>query len=62
MDFCKRHPEVEWADIAAFRNIAVHEYFAIQWPIVWVTATKEVPELKAKVEAILREEYPNLYT
>jgi uncharacterized protein with HEPN domain len=62
MDFCKRHPGVEWADIAAFRNIAVHEYFAIQWPIVWVTATKEVPELKAKVEAILREEYPNLYT
>lgn len=61
-DFCKRHPEVEWSDIAAFRNIAVHEYFAIQWPIVWVTAAKEVPELKMKVQAILREEFPSLYS
>ena len=61
-DFRQRHPEVVWSDIAAFRNIAVHEYFAIQWGIVWVTATKEVSELRTKIEAILRKEYPNLYT
>jgi uncharacterized protein with HEPN domain len=29
-EFIKRHPEVEWADIVAFRNIAVHEYFAVR--------------------------------
>jgi uncharacterized protein with HEPN domain len=30
-EFIKRHPKVEWADIVAFRNIAVHEYFAVNW-------------------------------
>lgn len=57
-DFRKRHPEVEWGDIIGFRNIAVHAYFAVDWPIVWVTATQEVPELRPKVTDILAREYP----
>jgi len=32
--FVEQHPEIEWADIVAFRNIAVHEYFAVDWQIV----------------------------
>lgn len=44
-------------DIIAFRNIAVHEYFAIRWDIVWITATEEVPILKKQIEKILREEF-----
>ena len=29
--FREAHPQVEWCDIVAFRNIAVHTYFAVQW-------------------------------
>jgi len=46
--FTERHPEIEWVDIVAFRNIAVHEYFAVDWKIVWVTATEDVPLLREK--------------
>jgi len=56
--FREGHPEVEWADIVGFRNIAVHEYFAVSWPIVWVTATQDVPDLRRKVARILADEYP----
>src|SRR5436853_5587026 len=42
-EFCDRHPEIPWSDIVGFRNIAVHAYFAIEWPIVWVAATEETP-------------------
>ncbi len=45
-EFTSRFPEIPWVDIIAIRNIAVHEYFAIRWEIVWVTATEEVPALK----------------
>ena len=55
-EFRERHPEIEWADIVGFRNIAVHEYFAVNCSIVWVTATQEVPGLRQKVAKILREE------
>lgn len=51
--FTERHPEIEWADIVAFRNIAVHEYFAVDWKIVWVTATEDVPLLREKIKALL---------
>jgi len=51
--FTERHPHIiEWADIVAFRNIAVHEYFAIDWRIVWVTATEDVPMLRKKVKTL----------
>ncbi|MCX7818875.1 MAG: DUF86 domain-containing protein [Kiritimatiellae bacterium] len=47
--FTERHPEIPWPDIVAFRNIAVHEYFAVDWRIVWVTATQEVPLLQSQI-------------
>ena len=56
-EFRDRHAEIEWADIVAFRNIAVHEYFAVSWPIVWVTATQDVADLRHKVTKILAEEF-----
>ncbi len=51
------HPEVPWPEIVAFRNVVIHEYFGLSWPIIWVTATGDVPELRAKVSAILESEF-----
>lgn len=56
-EFTECHPEVEWADIVGFRNIAVHEYFSVNWSIVWVAATQDAPDLRRKVAEILAEEY-----
>jgi uncharacterized protein with HEPN domain len=56
-DFRKHHSGVEWSDIVGFRNIAVHEYFAVDWSTVWVTATQDVPGLRRKVARILAEDY-----
>jgi len=52
----EHHPEVEWPDIIGFRNIAVHAYFSIEWPVVWLTATLSVPELREKITAIFPDE------
>jgi uncharacterized protein with HEPN domain len=56
-EFRERHPEVEWSDIVAFRNIAVHAYFSVDWSIVWVTATGDVPELRKIVAEIQIRDY-----
>lgn len=58
--FRKKHAEVDWQDIAAFRNIAVHAYFSIEWPIVWVAAAEEAPQLKQQAAEILEADYPGL--
>jgi uncharacterized protein with HEPN domain len=54
--FRETHPQIEWRDIVAFRNIAVHAYFAVQWDIVWATAIDDVPVLRREVLEILQAE------
>ncbi|HEY3169907.1 MAG TPA: DUF86 domain-containing protein [Thermoanaerobaculia bacterium] len=48
-----RYAEVPWSGIVGFRNIAVHAYFSVNWGIVWVTASEEIPELEAQIRTIL---------
>lgn len=54
--FCAQYPEIPWADIVAFRNIAVHAYFSIDWNIVWIAATRDAPALRQMVADILASE------
>lgn len=55
-EFKASAPHIPWSDIAAFRNIAVHAYFSLQWPIVWVAATDEAPLLRTQALALLPAE------
>jgi uncharacterized protein with HEPN domain len=52
------YPETPWSKIVAFRNLVVHEYFGLNWEIVWNTATELVPELRSQVASILAREFP----
>ena len=52
-----RHNSVPWPDIVGLRNILVHEYFGIYWPLVWQTATDHAPALRVQVAEILRAEF-----
>lgn len=56
-EFRKKHDNIEWEDIVGFRNIAVHQYFAVLWQIVWDTAIQDVPDLRLKITQILADEY-----
>lgn len=52
-EFCANHAEIPWVDIIGFRNIAVHEYFSVNWQIVWSTAVHDVPALQKQVSDLL---------
>lgn len=52
------HPATPWAKIVSFRNVVVHEYFGLNWEIVWNTATDLVPELRRQVATVLNAEFP----
>lgn len=52
----KKHPEVPWADICGFRNKLAHEYFALDWDLVWETVRSDIPLLQQQLEAIVASE------
>ncbi len=53
-DFRKKHKEVEWKNIAGFRDKMIHHYFGINWEIVWDVIKNKLPELEDQIEKILK--------
>lgn len=47
------NPEIEWRTIVGLRNVVVHEYFAVSWPTIWLTAREDIPALAVRVREIL---------
>jgi len=47
------HSEVEWRGIAEFRNVIVHDYLGVDVEEIWDIVQDDLPDLKAKVRAIL---------
>ena len=47
------HPHVPWQQIAAFRNVVVHNYLGIDMEQIWVIVERDVPPLKQAVLSIL---------
>ena len=42
-------PEIPWKQIIGFRSIAVHAYFSVDWRIVFVTVTDDLPPMKERI-------------
>ena len=55
-EFAGEHPEVPWRRIAAMRNMLVHVYFRVNLDEVWQAVERDIPILKAQIQAILQAE------
>jgi len=48
-----KYPYVPWAEMYLMRNKISHEYFGIDYEIIWDIATIDLPENKKQIENIL---------
>ena len=55
-EFRQENSQVNWRDIAGFRDIAAHKYDIIDMKEVYKTIKFEFPELKSQIEKILESE------
>ena len=51
--FQEAHGEIPWKKIVAQRPVLAHEYGEIRQDILWVVATKHVPELILELERLI---------
>jgi len=49
------HTEIELAQIAAFRNILVHDYLGVDIEQIWQIIRRDIPKLKTAVISMLSD-------
>ena len=55
MEVREQLPEINWRQIVAFRNVVIHEYFAVDLDIVWTVVEHHLPRLREALRKILPE-------
>ncbi|MBI3599342.1 MAG: DUF86 domain-containing protein [Nitrospinae bacterium] len=51
-----KYPIIEWRKISDFRNILAHEYFGIDYEIMWDIIKNKLPVLEKSIQSILEKE------
>lgn len=54
-DIKEKYPEVPWAEMYLLRNKVSHEYFGIDYEIIWDVAINHLPENRSQIENILNK-------
>jgi uncharacterized protein with HEPN domain len=56
VDFRVKHGDIDWKRIAGMRDKLIHDYFGVDYHLVWDVAINKLPELKRKIMQIIAAE------
>lgn len=52
-DFRASNPHVEWRKITNTRHRLIHDYFGVDYEIVWNIIVEKLPELKVDIQQLM---------
>ncbi|MFQ5896522.1 MAG: DUF86 domain-containing protein [Nitrospinota bacterium] len=51
----RSYKPIDWGQVAGMRDRLIHQYFGVNWEIVWNVIEEKLPELKSQIGRILAE-------
>lgn len=55
-EFKEKHTEIPWDEMYLLRNKVSHEYFGVDYEIIWDVASNYLPENRQQIDKILTKE------
>jgi len=49
----KAHPDIPWRNIVGIRHKVVHDYFYVDYDIIWDVVTSDLPGLVSKLDLVV---------
>jgi hypothetical protein len=54
-DIKDKYSSIQWRKISNFRNVLAHEYFGIDYEIMWDIIKEKLPELNNNIKNIIKK-------
>ncbi|RYD69377.1 MAG: DUF86 domain-containing protein [Verrucomicrobiaceae bacterium] len=54
-DFKDQHPSVPWLGVEKMRHVLVHDYFDVDWRLLWDLVQTHVVPLRVQIATLLHE-------
>ena len=51
-DYREQHGDVDWSGLAGLRDVLIHQYFGVDYSVVWEIATVECPMYRNAIAAL----------
>ncbi|PHV63607.1 DUF86 domain-containing protein [Cyanobacterium aponinum] len=52
-DFRQRHSQIPWKQMAGMRDKLIHQYFGVDYDLVWNVVISQIPGLDQQIQLIL---------